>query len=281
MKRWNELARSSIEQAGCIIVLLVFVIISVASGNRERNTNAAISGDINEGWIDEDGQAVDLYDLEPGDHSVTLDIRGLDTEGKAICFKTVDTNFRVYASDELIYEYNPAIPRHLGLSYGMQYHTIAIPEGSSTLRMDLDPVFANTSAGIRDIAISVAEQYMTYVFKRNLFPFGQCTTTIVIGLLFVIAGITGQIVMKSSGIDFISLGMICVMVGFVGINDTLILQILTGRPELIRVIEYMCFVFLPFPALSFFILDPGLCAGVILYHHEKQRRRIHRKDRTV
>lgn len=46
MKRWNELARSSIEQAGCIIVLLVFVIISVASGNRERNTNAAISGDI-------------------------------------------------------------------------------------------------------------------------------------------------------------------------------------------------------------------------------------------
>ena len=244
MKRWNELARSSIEQAGCIIVLLVFVIISVASGNRERNTNAAISGDINEGWIDEDGQAVDLYDLEPGDHSVTLDIRGLDTEGKAICFKTVDTNFRVYASDELIYEYNPAIPRHLGLSYGMQYHTIAIPEGSSTLRMDLDPVFANTSAGIRDIAISVAEQYMTYVFKRNLFPFGQCTTTIVIGLLFVIAGITGQIVMKSSGIDFISLGMICVMVGFVGINDTLI--------ELIRVIEYMCFVFLPFPALSFF-----------------------------
>lgn len=27
MKRWNELARSSIEQAGCIIVLLVFVII--------------------------------------------------------------------------------------------------------------------------------------------------------------------------------------------------------------------------------------------------------------
>ncbi len=236
MKRWNELARSSIEQAGCIIVLLVFVIISVASGNRERNTNAAISGDINEGWIDEDGQAVDLYDLEPGDHSVTLDIRGLDTEGKAICFKTVDTNFRVYASDELIYEYNPAIPRHLGLSYGMQYHTIAIPEGSSTLRMDLDPVL----------------QYMTYVFKRNLFPFGQCTTTIVIGLLFVIAGITGQIVMKSSGIDFISLGMICVMVGFVGINDTLILQILTGRPELIRVIEYMCFVFLPFPALSFF-----------------------------
>ncbi|MCR5108220.1 MAG: hypothetical protein K6B28_08645 [Lachnospiraceae bacterium] len=101
MKRWNELARSSIEQAGCIIVLLVFVIISVASGNRERNTNAAISGDINEGWIDEDGQAVDLYDLEPGDHSVTLDIRGLDTEGKAICFKTVDTNFRVYASDLL------------------------------------------------------------------------------------------------------------------------------------------------------------------------------------
>ena len=47
------------------------------------------------------------------------------------------------------------------------------------------------------------------------------------------------------------------MVGFVGINDTLLLQILTGRPELIRVIEYMCFVFLPFPALSFFSSTTG------------------------
>lgn len=207
--------------------------------------------------IDENGQAVDLYDLAAGSHSVTLDISELDTDGKAICFKTIDTTFKAYASDELIYDYNPELPKKLGISYGMQYHNIAIPEGTSSLRLDLKPVFANTAAGIRDIAIDDEGQYMTNVFKRNLFSFGQGTITIVIGLLFVIAGVTGQIVMKSTGLDFVSFGITCVIVGFVGYNDTLLLQVMTGRPELIRVVEYMCLVFLPLPALSFFASTTG------------------------
>ena len=77
------------------------------------------------------------------------------------------------------------IPRHLGISYGMQYHTIPIPEGSSFIRLDIEPVFLNTSAVIRDIAISDAGQYMTNVFKRNLFSFGQGMTTIIFGILFI------------------------------------------------------------------------------------------------
>ena len=76
-------------------------------------------------------------------------------------------------------------------------------------------------------------------------------------MLFVIAGVTGQIVMKSTGLDFVSFGITCVIVGFVGYNDTLLLQVMTGRPELIRVVEYMCLVFLPLPALSFFASTTG------------------------
>ncbi len=97
--------------------------------------------DINQGWIDEDGQAVDLYDLDRGNHSVTYDISGLDTDGKAICFKTIDTNFKVYTSDGMIYDYDPVIPRLLGISYGMQYHTVPISGGSTFLKLDLEPSF--------------------------------------------------------------------------------------------------------------------------------------------
>ena len=229
----------------------------MVSGNHEKNTDFAMPGEINEGWIDEDGQTVDLYNLAQGSHSVTLDISGLNPAGKAICFKTIDTCFKVYASDELIYDYNPVLPKYLGISYGMQYHTISIPGGSTSLKLILEPVFSNTPAGIGDITISDEGQYMTNVFKRNLFSFGQGAATILIGILFVIAGVTGQIVMKSTGIDFISFGITCVMIGFIGFNDTLLLQILTGRPELIRVTEYMCLVFIPFPALSFFSSTTG------------------------
>ncbi len=257
MKKRNELFCLSKEQIACIFILLLFVILTIVSSNQDINTDNAVLYDINEGWIDEDGQAVDLYELAPGSHLVTLDISKLNTDGKAICFKSIDTNFKVYASENLIYDYNPVIPRYLGISYGMQYHTISIPDGTSIIRLYIEPVFSNTQAVIRDIAISEAGQYMTGVFKRNLFSFGQGATTIIVGFLFVIAGITGQIVMKSTGIDFISFGITCVMIGFVGFNDTLLLQVLTDRPDIIRVTEYMCLVFIPYPMLSFFYSTIG------------------------
>ena len=257
MKKSNEAVFSSIEHGVCIFILLLFVFFLMVSGNHEKNTDFAMFGDINEGWVDEDGQTVDLYDLAPGIHSVTLDISKLNTYGMALCFKTIDTCFKVYASDELIYDYHPELSGHLGISYGMQYHTIGIPDRCSSLRLYIEPVFINTPAGIGDITISDEGQYMTNVFKRNLFSFGQGAATILIGVLFVIAGVSGQIVMKSTGIDFISFGITCVMIGFIGFNDTLLLQVLTDRPDLIRVTEYMCLVFIPFPALSFFASTTG------------------------
>ena len=257
MKKRTELAHLSIAQAVCVLILLLFVLLSVASGNFKVNTDTTMLWDINDGWIDENGQVVDLYDLAPGKQSVTLDISNKNVDGKAICFKSIDTNFKVYASNGMIYDYEPVMPRQLGASYGMQYHTIAIPEGSSFLRLELEPVFTNISAAVNDIAISEAGQYMTGVFKRNLFSFGQGSTTIIIGILFVIAGVTGQIVMKSTGIDFISFGISCVMIGFIGFNDTLFLQVLTARPDIVRVAEYLCLALIPFPALSFFSSTTG------------------------
>lgn len=264
MKRRNELVRSSIKQAVCIVILVLFVFLSIASGNQTQNTDASILTGINEGWIDENGQAVDLYNLAPGNHTVTLDISKLSTEGMSICFKSIDTDFKVYASNGLIYDYNPEIPRHLGISYGMQYYTVAIPDESSFISLYIEPVFSDAPAAIRDIAIMEAGQYMTNVFKRNLFSFGQGLTTIVVGILFIIAGVTGQIVMKSTGIDFISFGITCAMVGFIGFNDTLLLQVLTGRPDLIRVTEYMCLAFIPLPVLSFFSSTTGKSHSKIL-----------------
>lgn len=265
MKLRKESLRSSLEQIACIFVFLLFVFLAIATGEHEKNRDVDIIGDINEGWIAENGQVVDLYNLELGACSVTLDISNLDIVGKAICFKSIDTNFKVYVSDELIYDYTPELPRFLGVSYGMQYHTIAIPAGSTNLRLNLEPVFPNTPAGIREIAISDAGQYMTDVFKRNLFSFCQCMTTMLIGFLFVIAGVTGKIVMKSTGIDFISFGITCVLVGFIGLNDTLLLQVLTGHPEIIRVAEYACLIFVPFQLLSFFSSTTGESHSKLLF----------------
>ena len=63
--------------------------------------------------------------------------------------------------------------------------------------------------------------------------------------------------MRSAGIDFISFGTACALIGFVGFNDTLLLQTLTNHPALIRVVTYVCLMLLPFPTLSFFASATG------------------------
>lgn len=73
-----------------------------------------------------------------------------------------------------------------------------------------------------------------------------------VGILFLLFGLGGAILMRSVGIDFIAFGAAFALIGFVGFNDTMILQVLTGRPELIRVLTYVCLIFLPFPVLVFF-----------------------------
>lgn len=80
---------------------------------------------------------------------------------------------------------------------------------------------------------------------------------LLLGLFFLIVGIFGKVIMNTAGLDFISFGILCALVGFTGYNDTLLLQVLTGHPALIRVITYVCLIFLPYPAISFFASAAG------------------------
>ncbi len=79
----------------------------------------------------------------------------------------------------------------------------------------------------------------------------------IVFLYFLIVGIFGKVIMNTAGLDFISFGILCALVGFTGYNDTLLLQVLTGHPALIRVITYVCLIFLPYPAISFFASAAG------------------------
>lgn len=42
-----------------------------------------------------------------------------------------------------------------------------------------------------------------------------------------------------------------ILIGIWSANDTLILQIYTQRPELIRFLTYQCIIFVPYPPVSF------------------------------
>lgn len=264
-RRFHQLAerarqsnmRSAREQAVFLYFLIVFILVSVYL---DRDSALSIAGEsipMNSNWTTEAGEVVDLYEMPLGRLELIADVSGLPVDGKSLCLKSIDTLFDVYAGGQRVYSYRPIIPKRLGASYGMYVHTIPIPEKTAALSLRLDPVFPNVPAALDDVVIENGGQYMNALFRNNLLSFGRSTIILFIGLFFLTVGIFGKILMNSAGLDFISLGIFCVLIGFTGFNDTLLLQVLTGHPSLIRVITYVCLIFMPYPAVSFFASATG------------------------
>jgi putative nucleotidyltransferase with HDIG domain len=249
--------RSAREQAVFLFFLIVFIAVSI---HQDRNSALPYTGEIiplNANWTTGEGEAVDLSNLPLGNLDLTKDVSQLSVEDKSLCLKSIDTFFDVYADGQPVYSYRPVIPRRLGASYGMYVHTVPIPENTAVLSLRLEPVFPGTPATLDDVVIEDGGQYMTDLFRSKLFIFVRSTLILFVGLLFLSVGIFGRILMNTAGIDFISFGLISVLVGFCGCNDTLVLQVLTRHPSLIRVITYVCMIYIPYPAMSFFASATG------------------------
>ena len=249
--------RSAREQAMFFCLLIVFVAVSIYLDRDSARPFASNGIPVSAGWTIEAGETVDLDALPKGNLDLTMDLGGLDFERKSLCLSSIDTLFDVRADGRLIYSYRPTIPRRLGVSYGMYVHTVAIPEGVKTLSLRLEPVFPGAPAALNDVMIQDGSQYMADLFRKNLFYFGRSTVILLLGLFFLFAGIFGRVIMNSAGLDFISLGFFCILIGFTGYNDTLLLQVLTRHPAIIRVTTYVCLAFLPYPAVSFFASASG------------------------
>ncbi len=248
---------STREQLCYFLLFMVFVLVSICADYKNPDVKPDVIIPMNDGWMAEDGNDLSLDALPQGNLMISTDVSSYGAADRALCLKSIDTNFEVYADGSRIYTYHPFVPKWLGISYGMFVHTVSIPENTTELSLRLEPVFPDTPAGFRDVVIEDGGQYMTHLFRNNLIAFERSLLTLLIGLLFLLVGLFGKVLMKSTGLDFISFGVLCILLGFTGFNDTLLLQVLTQHPAIIRVVTYICLIFIPYPAVSFFASATG------------------------
>lgn len=250
MKKKRGTRRNFLKELFYLPVILIFSVAAVLlDGNYLRYHPAEVLS-MTEGWLDAHGETISLNALPQGEVAISKSIRTYD-DTDCLCLESVDTLFDVYADGRLIYSYRPQPPKLLGLSYGMYVHAVRIPDGTETLSLQITPVFPEGSGSLYDAALQDAGNYIAALFKRNLFNFMQASITLLIGIAFLLLGISNRILSKSTGLDFVSFGSMCALLGFSGLNDTYMLQILTQHPSVIRVVTYLCLIFLPYPALSF------------------------------
>lgn len=202
-------------------------------------------------WRSSDGAVYSLDELPKGDVVLTHSLDGIDILNKRLCIKSDDTFLEVDADGKVIYTYAPEQSKIMGRSYGKYLHMIPIPPETKNLTLSAHPIFEKEPAYLRNAAVEDAGMYMGDLFKKALPDYSACLLMVIFGMLMLFIGILSRNLKKSSDLNFFSLGTFAILVGIWSVNDTYLLQILTQFPAFIKLLNYLCLIFIAYPPVSF------------------------------
>ena len=202
---------------------------------------------VNDGWSSDDGDIYSLNDLPMGQITLHRSIEELDLDNMRFCVKSVDTFFKVLADGEIIYSYRPEQHGLLGKSYGMYIHAIPVPKNASVLTLELTPIFSDAPPALLGATIEDPGMFMCDLFVEGISGFCICLLMMILGVIIIIIDVS-HLRSKNDGqrMEIFTLGIFAVLVAIWSVNDTLILQILTQRPAIVRLLNYITLIFLPY-----------------------------------
>lgn len=135
----------------------------------------------------------------------------------------------------------------------MNMHMVPVPVGTKQLTLKLVPIFEEQPPILTNTVIADPGMYLGEFFSDGLFNFCLCVIILVIGLSTLTLGLCG--IMRD---EFVSLGLFACFTALWSVNETMFLQIITQKPEIIRALSYIIFAVIPFPPLAFVSKITGL-----------------------
>ena len=202
---------------------------------------------VNDGWNSDDGDVYSLSDLPIGQITLYRSIKELDLNNMRFCMKSVDTFFEVLADGEIIYSYQPEQHGLLGKSYGMYIHAIPVPKNTSVLTLELTPIFSDAPSALLGATIEDPGMFMCDLFVEGISGFCICLLMMILGVIIIIIDASHFRSKNDSQLkEVFTLGIFAVLVAIWSVNDTLILQILTQSPAIVRLLNYITLIFLPY-----------------------------------
>lgn len=232
---------------GC---LLIFLFSFKLSGGNVETWQVPFES----GWTYEDGTEVDFHDLDqtPGTHVILRTVSPDDVRGTDLCFETSNIFFNVYVNDELVYEYHPGIPRICGRYYGEYIHTVDldVTDEDSVLKIEYDPLQESPWTTFRYMELHDGASYIISLIRNNIGSFLTSFVALVIGLTILVVGFILNID-KDRIVETVSLGTTAIILAAWTCSGSRVLQIITGNPAVIRVMDYLDLIWLPIPVILF------------------------------
>lgn len=236
----------------CVILgcLLVFMFsFKLVGGNVE-----SWQMDFSEGWYYEDGAQVDFYNLrrDTGGNRISRIVSSDIVRGTDLCFETSNMYFNVYVNDKLVYEYRPELPRICGKYYGEYIHTVDldVDEDDSVLTIEYDPLLNSPWTTFRYMELHDGGSYITSLIESNLGSFLTSFIVFIIGATIVVVGfMLNQ--KRDRIVEPVSLGTTAIILAAWTSSGSRILQLISGNPAVVRVMDYLDLIWLPIPVMLF------------------------------
>lgn len=236
-----------------LIVIIVYIVIAASFfGSPEMTDHFDEITDLTGGWrtSSSDGVEYSLDSLPKGDISLTHDLTGTDLSRKRLCFKSVNTHFTAIFDGVEVYHYAPELAPIFGKSYGSYIHMIPIPADAKSVTLKIHPVYKEDTASLKYVAVEDAGIFMSDIYHRGLPNFALCALIVLYGILMLIIGFTGKQTKDGNDDIFFPLGTFAILVGVWSSTDTYIIQAYTHRPEVMRLIDHMCLIFISYHPVS-------------------------------
>ena len=242
--------------AAAILSLLLILICSAAAVIFDGSNTVNFSydddiTDLNYGWADASGDDVSADSLPAGDAVITRSLGSIELDRKRLCFGCVDTHVTVYFDGKETYRFAPEYARIFGKSYGRYIQMIPIPSDAKTVTLELHPIYEGTSPVLTSLSVQDAGQFLGSVYHNGLPGFTLCMIIFLFGVLMVIIGFSTFHTVQGERVDFFSLGAFAILAGLWSANDTMIIQVFTQHPETVKLINYLCLIFIAYLPVSF------------------------------
>ena len=236
----------------CVILgcLLVFMFsFKLIGGNVE-----SWQMDFSEGWYYEDGAQVDFDNLrrDTGGNRISRIVSPDIVRGTDLCFETSNMYFTVYVNDKLVYEYRPELPRICGKYYGEYIHTVDldVDEDDSVLTIEYDSLLNSPWTTFRYMELHDGGSYVTSLIESNLGSFLTSFIVFIIGATIVVVGfMLNQ--KRDRIVEPVSLGTTAIILAAWTSSGSRILQLISGNPAVVRVMDYLDLIWLPIPVILF------------------------------
>ena len=238
--------------------LVIMVIIIGVPLSADRNISIhEVADSYSERWQLEDGKKVTIDDLNIGDYGGTITVKKVLTYGVTdkdeLCFKSENTNIKVYIDQKQVYGYESK-PNLTGMGYGIAFHEVGISKSDAgkTVRIEYEQVYEGQKKGrIYDMYLCSASYFIQMNIRKKLVSSMLSILNIFLGVTFLVAYL-GAFNKAVFPFNILAVGTSALLTGIWLLIDTNILQMTTGFTYVCRDIRLILPFMLAYPSICFF-----------------------------